>query len=49
MNAEVAMSEVGAEAAKMEAAAEAEVIKTEAAGWISSVKRGRIVRAEGNR
>jgi glycine cleavage system H lipoate-binding protein len=55
MNAEVAMSEVGAEAAKMEAATEveaateAEAVKTEVAGRISSVKRGHIVRAEGNK
>jgi hypothetical protein len=43
MNAEAAVSEVEAEAVKTEAATEAE-----AAGRMSSVKRGHIVRAEGN-
>jgi hypothetical protein len=43
MNAEVAMLEAGVEAAKTEA------VEMEVAGRISSVKRGRIVRAEGNR
>jgi hypothetical protein len=38
-----------AEAAKTEAATEAEAAKTEAAWRISSVKRGHIVRADGNR
>jgi multidrug resistance efflux pump len=51
MNAEAAVLEVEAEVAVLEA--EAEVAKTEVqaamAGWISSVKRGRIVRAEGNK
>jgi hypothetical protein len=49
MNAEVAVSE--AEVAKTEAATEAEVATavTEAVGWMSSVKRGRIVRVEGNK
>jgi hypothetical protein len=56
MNVEMAVSE--AEVAKMEAATEAEAAKmeaeaamavTEAAGRMSSVKRGHIVRAEGNK
>jgi hypothetical protein len=47
MNAEAAMSEARAEVAKMEV--EAAMVVMEAVGQMSSVKRGRIVRAEGNK